>query len=178
VVLAASVTTYRLSEDIKDIMEFIHNTKAEFLQAKEGIVKALATTPDERINWAPSPTARTPIQQVAHAAAAIGYITGTLGGSPFATPTTEEADRDFREWEQQFSTREQVLQLLDKNADAFIAWLEGVTPELLETSVPMPFNLGMAPIRALIEAPAGHTRGHTAQIEYIQTIYGDQDWHL
>lgn len=159
-------------------MEFIQYTKAEFLQAKEGIAKALNTTPNDRINWSPSPTARTPIQQVAHVAAAIGYITGTLGGNHFATPTTEEADRDFRAWEKQFTTREEVLQLLDKNADTFVAWLEGVSPELLETSVPMPFNLGMTPIQTLIGAPAAHMRSHTAQIEYIQTIYGDQDWHL
>ena len=25
---------------------------------------------------------------------------------------------------------------------------------------------------------AYHTHGHVAQMDYIQTIYGDQDWHM
>lgn len=159
-------------------MEFIESAKAEFLQAKEGMVKALATTPDDRINWAPAPTARTPVQQVAHSAASIGHITGMLSGTHFAPQTPEEADKGFREWEQQFSTREEVLELLNQKSDAFLAWLDSVTSEQLETTVRLPFNLGIAPIRAVITAPALHTRFHAAQMEYTQTIYGDQDWHL
>ncbi|MGC4045960.1 MAG: DinB family protein [Armatimonas sp.] len=159
-------------------MEIIQNTKTEFLQAKEGMVKAFVTTPDERINWAPSPTARTPVQQVAHSAAAIGHITEMLSGNVFAPQTTEEADKGFREWEQQFSTREEVLALLNQNSDAFITWLDNVTPEQLGGMATLPFNLGTAPIQAMMSAPASHTRFHTAQMEYTQTIYGDQDWHL
>ena len=29
-----------------------------------------------------------------------------------------------------------------------------------------------------ITFPAYHTHGHVAQMDYIQTIYGDQDWHM
>ena len=29
-----------------------------------------------------------------------------------------------------------------------------------------------------ITLPADHMRGHIAQIEYIQTIWGDYDWHV
>lgn len=159
-------------------MEYIENAKAEFLHAKEGMIKALNTTPDERINWAPSPTARTPIQQVAHSAASIGHITGMLRGNPFAVPTPEEADKGFREWEQQFTNRDEVLELLNQNSDAFVTWLDSVTPEQLNTLVTLPFSLGTAPIQAMLSAPTLHTRFHTAQIEYMQTIYGDQDWHL
>ena len=42
--------------------EVIEEAKAEYLQAKERLIKALATTPDDRINWSPSPTSRTPIR--------------------------------------------------------------------------------------------------------------------
>jgi hypothetical protein len=29
-----------------------------------------------------------------------------------------------------------------------------------------------------ITFPADHMRGHTAQIDYLQTIWGDHDWHM
>ena len=48
--------------------EIIEHAKTDFLQAKERLCQALAATPDDRLNWAPSATARTPIQQTAHAA--------------------------------------------------------------------------------------------------------------
>ena len=70
------------------------------------------------------------------------------------------------------------MDLLDRNASAFLAWLDRVTPERLAAIVELPFGLGTAPAQSLMAAPASHTRFHAAQIEYIQTIYGDRDWHL
>jgi len=123
----------------------IDTNRVEFTGARDVMAHALATTPDDRINWSPSPTARTPVQQVAHAAAAVAHLTATLDGRRFAVPTPAEADLEFRAWERQFTTRDEVLSLLARNGDAF---------------------------------PALHTRVHAAQIDYIQTIYGDHDWHL
>lgn len=40
----------------------ISQAKAEFVRAKDQVIRALATTPDDRIHWSPAPTARTPIQ--------------------------------------------------------------------------------------------------------------------
>src|SRR5207253_4309919 len=60
--------------------DVISQAKADFLRAKQLISRALATTPDDRINWSPSPSARTPIQQVAHAARAVNSINGFLDG--------------------------------------------------------------------------------------------------
>jgi hypothetical protein len=156
----------------------INQAKGEFLQAKERLTIALATTPDDRVNWSPSETARTPIQIVAHAAGALKNIHGMMVGQPFEVGSTTEADAGFREWERQFTTREQVLELLEENSDAYVAFLESLTPEQLETPMQLPFGMGHAPIGIGLSFPPGHTRVHTAQIEYIQTIYGDHDWHM
>jgi len=156
----------------------IDTNRVEFTGARDVMAHALATTPDDRINWSPSPTARTPVQQVAHAAAAVAHLTATLDGRRFAVPTPAEADLGFRAWERQFTTREEVLSLLARNGDAFLAWLDALTPDRLESSVALPFDLGRVPVRVGIAFPALHTRVHAAQIDYIQTIYGDHDWHL
>jgi hypothetical protein len=160
------------------MQEVIENAKAQFLMAKDRLSRALANTPDDRINWSPSPSARTPIHQVAHSARSIKHILEQMSGTPFAIPTTAEADHDFREWEQQFNTREQVLDLLERNSAEYLAYLDALTPDKLDTMAKMPFGLGEAPVRGWLEAPPAHTNYHTAQIEYMQTIYGDQDWHL
>jgi hypothetical protein len=160
------------------MQETIQQAKENFLRAKARLAHALATTPDDRIDWSPSPTSRTPLQQVAHAAVAIHNIQETLSGRTFAVPTPEEADRGFREEERQYKTREQVLDLLERHGAAYVAWLDALTPEQLATPVTMPFGMGELPVGAGLGFPADHANFHTAQIDYIQTIYGDHDWHM
>lgn len=155
----------------------VEHAKAEFLRAKGAITQALATTPDDRINWSPSPTARTPIQNVAHAAFVVKGLQGVLDGKPLPSDDPAEADRGLREGEKQFSARDQVLSLLEKNSADYVAWLDALTPELLASTFEMPFASGPATIAVGLTFIPGHLLWHTAQINYIQTIYGDHDWH-
>ncbi|PQV64130.1 DinB superfamily protein [Abditibacterium utsteinense] len=157
--------------------EIIARAKSDFLQAKALLSQALASTPDERLNWAPSPTARTPIQLAAHAAGAIKSIHEMLDGRTFEANTTAEADQSFREWESQFTTREPVLTLLEENSAAYLQWLQNLTPEALDASIELPFGSGQAPLTTALTFAPSHTNSHTAQIDYIQTIYGDRVWH-
>src|SRR5450432_3489962 len=94
----------------------ISQAKAEFTRAKDRMVRALATTPDDRINWSPSSTARTPLQQVAHAALATTGIQGMLIGKPFPYASIAEADAAWRAAEKEVATREQALGLLEKTS--------------------------------------------------------------
>jgi len=157
--------------------ETIERAKAEFLRVKEMMIQALAATPDDRINWLPAPTARTPIQQVAHAAAAVKNVHEILNSRPFQITNTAEADKSFREWEKQFTTRESVLQMFEENCAEYSAWLDALTPEALNATVELPFGSGFAPVSAALSFAPNHTTWHTAQIHYMQTIYGDLDWH-
>ena len=52
----------------------IQEAKQVFEMAVERIRRILASTPDERLHWSPSPTARTPLAQVVHAANSIRNI--------------------------------------------------------------------------------------------------------
>ena len=67
---------------------------------------------------------------------------------------------------------------MEKNADAFVAWLDALMPERLGDLVETPFGMGKVPISVGITFPALHTTWHQAQIEYVQTVYGDLDWHM
>lgn len=154
----------------------VQEAKAEFGRAKDRIAKTLATTPDDKINWSPSPTCRTPIHQVAHAAMSIKGMQDWFSGTPFPFADVNEMDSFLRSKEKEFTTREQVNELLDQNTQGYYDWLDSLTPEALDSTLETGF--GSFPMRTAITWPADHTRGHAAQMEYIQTIYGDHDWHM
>jgi hypothetical protein len=154
----------------------ISQAKAEFVRAKERVIRLLAITPEDRINWSPSPTSRTPIQLVAHAALGISFVGAILDGRAPQFSSIAGLDGEFREQEKPFTTREQVLALLEANSTAHLAWLDALTPEKLASTVTTPF--GAIPMQAAIGLQSDHIRNHVAQMEYIQTIYGDHDWHV
>ena len=160
------------------MQDTIGQVKADFLRARADMERALAETPDDRINWSPSLTSRTPLAIAAHMAFTVKSINEMMDGTPYPAETTAIADKEFLDWERHFTTREKVLALLDANSSAYIAWLDALTPEQFESTVRAPFNLGSVPVSVAIAFPAGQLRWHTAQIHYIQTIYGDRDWHL
>lgn len=158
--------------------EVIQSAKVEFERSRDRMLGLLKETPDDRLSWSPSSTSRTPLAIVTHSAISIHHITEMLKGRPFEVSTTAVADKGFREEEQAFSCRDGVVSLFEKNAAGFIAWIDTLTEESLDDPITFPFGLGTGTVRYGMFAPARHTEAHIAQLEYIQTIYGDQNWHI
>ncbi|MBI1757602.1 MAG: DinB family protein [Fimbriimonas ginsengisoli] len=159
-----------------EIPKAVVAAKAEFGRAKDRIVKALASTPDDKINWSPAPTARTPIHLVAHAGMSISGMQEWLEGKPFPFESMADLDTFLRKEEQPYTTREQALELLDKNSGPYLAWLDTLSEEKLTSMFETP--MGAFPFSDAITWPADHLRGHASQLDYIQTIYGDREWHF
>lgn len=160
------------------LAEFIDQAKADFHHARTGLVRALLTTPDDRLGWSPSATARTPLEIGAHAAIAIEAMLGNLDDRPFPQPTTAAADAWFREAERAYATRDLVVQLLERNGASYEAWLDRLDEDRLATDIVLPFGMGSCPRRVAIGFMPLHLIWHTAQIDYVQTIYGDRETHL
>jgi hypothetical protein len=156
----------------------IETAKSQFMQSKEALRSSLERVPEERLDWSPSATSRTPVQQVAHAAYAIGSLHDQLRGNPFPITESEQADREFRDWEHHFSTKDAALDLLEANSAEYVAWLDTLAEHELDRMVVLPFGLGEAPLGSALNFATDHTRFHIAQMNYIQTIYGDRNWYL
>lgn len=155
----------------------IAEAKQVFVMSTDRIKRILEKTPDDRLLWSPAPTARTPLAQVAHAANSIHHIHTAMMGTRYATPTMEEADVEFLEMEKGIVTREAALALLENNSAVYIAWLDQLSADRLSDLVPLPFGMGEAPLEFMLMMPAWHTNDHAAQLEYIQTCYGDRTWN-
>ncbi|MCW5939384.1 MAG: DinB family protein [Fimbriimonadaceae bacterium] len=158
-------------------METVVRTKAELDESVGRMLALMDATPDDKLFWNPSPSARSIGEIAAHAAHALENITSQMRGEPFPIPTSSDANRMFREHDRAFTDRQEVRRLLEEMRSAYDAFLDSLTPKDLDRTVPLPFGLGEWPLREFIGAGPMHTRCHNAQIEYIQTLYGDQDWH-
>lgn len=156
--------------------EVVEQAKAEFNRAKNRIANGLKATPADKLNWSPSDSARTPLQLVAHAAMGTEGIGGMLQGKPMPSTSIEEMDKGMRAAEKEFTSVEQVLGLLESTSSVYLAWLDTLTDEQIAEIAQLPF--GAMPMAAAITIPADHVRCHAAQLEYIQTIYGDYDWRF
>ena len=154
---------------------FIEQTKNELDRACQRLEHLFALTPDDRINWSPSPTARTPMELILHAAYALEGIQGMVSGEKFPYASLAEADAAWREMEKQPTTRAQTLAMLHEKSANYKKWLDSFTLEKLASTAVLPF--GEMPYTQAIIFGKMHTAFHSAQLEYVQTCYGDHDWY-
>jgi DinB superfamily len=154
----------------------IELTIGKLTDMKGRLERVFGNTPNDRLAWAPSPTARTPLGQIAHCANSLGFITKMLQGTPYDAPTPAEADVRFLELEKEVDTREKAKELLNRNFEGYVALLQQTTDEDLDKMVALPFGMGEAPFRFVMSAGYDHTLCHLGQLEYMQTIYGDRAW--
>ncbi len=156
----------------------IEQAKQTFIRTSDTLLKIFNNTAPDRMNWSPSPTARTPVQVLAHSAHAVRNIQQMFEGNPFAIPRTDEAEKVFAEHDQMFTSAEEVVAYWEEGKTNLLAFYDGLTESDLDRMCTLPFGLGQAPLGAILTAPSDHTVGHIGQLEYIQTIYGDRHWHF
>lgn len=156
--------------------QVVVDAKAEFDRAVDRIKKALETTPDDKLNWSPHANARTPLMQVAHSAAAIEGMTRWFQGEQMDFSDIRAIDARWREEERQVATREDAVQRLEASRSTYHAFLDSLSQEQVDSTMETP--MGPRKMSDVITFPADHTRGHTAQLDYTQTCYGDLDWHM
>ena len=127
-----------------------------------------AETPDDRLNWSPASTARTPLQLAWHIAGANFAFADILAGR---TPQGDGQDRVSA-----FPDRATANAEMDKSFAAIDESLANLTPEHAATSV----DLGFAtmPVDLFVDLAFNHPLVHIAQLDYLQTAYGDVQDHM
>jgi hypothetical protein len=129
--------------------------------------------PDDRLNWSPSETAKTPLQMAAHAALSNFAFAMFIKMEPL---TNMPGPEERKKRESEIDSREKLQAVLAESTKAALAAMDTVTDETIGMDVPSPFFT--APMPFWMDLPSRHIDNHAAQIDYIQTIYGDMEWHM
>src|SRR3569833_2602904 len=104
--------------------DIVSQTKAEYQRTKDRLALLLANTPDDKLNWAPSTTARTAIQLVAHSAESVAHIQKMLEGNKLEFNGTSDMDNRLRTSKKQNTTHKQTNTNHNKNNTTNKAFLD------------------------------------------------------
>ncbi|MDR3707568.1 MAG: DinB family protein [Capsulimonadaceae bacterium] len=140
------------------------------------LLKTFAAVSDDRLNYTPSPTSRTPLQIVAHCGFANQGISKMILGEPMPFASFEEMEAVMKPLIASITTRQQALDLVAESMSSVNTALDAITPEILDKQVAVPS--GQMPIGTMIYIFGMHMQNHASQIDYIQTIWGDMVNHI
>lgn len=159
-----------------NLESLINQCKESALEAQARILRTFAHVPDEKLIWSPSEKSKSALQIVAHCAMGNHAFATILRGEELPMMGgPEETMAELRRQEQSVATRDQAIQMLEENTQSVLAALDGVKPEQLSTHPNSPF--GPMPFVFWMMLPGMHVGNHAAQIDYIQTIWGDLTVH-
>lgn len=149
---------------------------ATIRNAHDGLVRTVQAVPDDKMNWKPLDNGRPVLDllgDVAQVTGMIAELARTRGEvkpsyEKFAALKTERAD-----W-----TREVAMTALEENAQKLYAAIGELSEAELAQDVTMEIGGGMTmPLAAWIMMANRTFISRFAQINYIQTLYGDFDSH-
>jgi hypothetical protein len=144
--------------------------------SSDRLIKTLSAVPDDKLNWSPSATSNSALQIAAHAGLSSGFLANAIRGEKmpdFGSP--EEMHEKMSQAVAQLKTREDVVKMIDGNNTAFQSSVDSLSDEACESTVTLPF--GSFPMTMVMFFPSMHMDNHAAQIDYIQTIWGDTSDH-
>ncbi|MGD1000974.1 MAG: DinB family protein [Candidatus Brocadiia bacterium] len=159
------------------LKEPIAACQARVKAAAERLGKALSFVPDDKLTWSPSKTARTSLAIVAHCCLANRMFVKIIRGEPISPmPTPEEVGVASRKFEATVRDRAEAVRQLEETCQEVVAALATMTAERFASSPNSPF--GPLPMAVWVHLPGRHMDNHAAQIDYLQTIWGDLADHM
>lgn len=154
--------------------DVISMCKARATEAMERFLCVLSFVPEHKVNWSPAPTAKSALQIAAHCAGYGGAFAPVIRDGTF--PRVEEFLGPIQATIESIETLDQAEAVLRKGIADTLAALDAVKPEQMGATVLTP--IGPQPFAFFLDIPARHLFAHTAQIDYLQTCWGDMEVHF
>ncbi len=152
-------------------------------QAKQGLewstgylLSTLAAVPDDKLGHSPSATAKPALQLAAHIAVTNQAFASMLRGETMPEMTLPELIGHMDNAEKAMATRDEVVSAVKATTADLAAAIDGVKPEDISREIPTPFGTLSVPF--LLQLCATHAMCHAAQIDYLQTTWGDMEMHF
>jgi uncharacterized damage-inducible protein DinB len=159
----------------------------ETQQAVEGCKKSLGmiqhrllTTfsfvPDDKLTYAPAETCKTSIGIIVHCANSNHFFAHIIAKQKMMDVDPAEAQKEAKAKELSVTSRDEAIQMLNDSIKVVEAALDTVNDETINAVIETP--IVTMPMNFWMNLPGRHMDNHASQIDYIQTIWGDMDWHL
>lgn len=159
-----------------NVSELVQKIKDEVESSKQQLLKTFEFVPDEKLTWTPGEPARSAVQIVSHCGMANNAFAAIIRGEKLEVPEDrDERAKLIREAGKDITSRDEAVRLLNDSCAQVTQALDQVTPESLASSPESPF--GPVPFTFWMNLPATHMGGHSNQIDYIQTCWGDLEEH-
>jgi hypothetical protein len=157
------------------IEDVISMCKGRVTDAMEHFLCVLRFVPADKLTWSPAPTAKSALQIAAHCAGYSGAFAPVIRSGLFPR-TTEEFLGPIESIIKSIATPDQAEAALRRGTAETLAALDAVKPDQIGASVLTP--IGLQPFTFFLDIPARHLFSHTAQLDYLQTCWGDQEVHF
>lgn len=142
---------------------------------RDGLESTARAVPDDKLNWKPLGNGRTVLDLLGEAAQTPALLAKMLNSKGESMPD----ENDFRRMieERASWTHDECLQKLHANTEAAIEAIHHTPDEMLEQPVLVPASGATLPMGVWMLMPYRTFAARTAQINYIQTLYGDFESH-
>jgi hypothetical protein len=152
--------------------------KRNAIQGMQYFLRNFSHVPDEKLNWQPTPSAKSALRIGAHTA---------LYAGRFARMITERklgGGENLQEWlaereaeELAVTSRRQVEEIFRSGTEEVLKALDGLSTEDLRLDLDSGQGWSMS-MAHLMSLPGWHATLHAGQIDYLQTCWDDQVVHL
>lgn len=155
--------------------DIVERCRRHATQGMENFLHILSFVPADKLDWSPAPTAKSALQIAAHCAAYGGAFASVLREGVFPQ-SVEEFLGPIEARMAQISTVEEAEAMLRAGIAETLVALDGVRPEQIGSVIDTP--IGPTPFLFFMTIPANHLLGHAAQLDYLQTCWGDLEVHF
>jgi hypothetical protein len=155
--------------------DFIAMCKERTTEAMDRFLHDLSFVPADKLTWSPTPTAKSALEIAAHCAGYSGEFSSIISAGKFPWSVEEFRGR-VQSAIDSITTLEQAETMLRNGIADTIAALDTVRPEQIGAIIDAPH--GRTPFKFFLTLPAFHLETHGAQIDYLQTCWGDLEVHL
>lgn len=152
--------------------------KKSAVEEMEMFLRNFSHVPDDRLNWTPTPTAKSAIRVAAHAALYAGRFARMIEDRKL--PAVD----NLAEWlaqrnaeEEAITCRGEMERIYRKGTNEVLAALDGLTPEEIASTLDSGQGWSM-PMTRLMALPGWHATLHTGQIDFLQTCWDDQEIYV
>jgi len=143
--------------------------------SKDRLVYVFSFVPDHKLKFKPSSDAKSALEIMAHVAVCNRPFAEILRGKINGSTSMEVFER-YRNEEASLTTRADVLAALEESHAPLMSALRDLADDAVSAYVETP---GLSrPMTFFMNLPSLHYIAHTGQIEYLQTIWGDLDFHV